>query len=121
MNNFKGGNSKKTKTNKYSVCVWLFLRQMIKSRYIPYVDRCSPRVLQSNLKYFKCGLLPYSHGVTTGGSSACLIGMIFLLFFFRLNALFDTIPEGFVSPPRIKSGSFHLLGKYVNHSTLELL
>lgn len=42
-------------------------------------------------------------------------------FFFRLNALFDTIPEGFVSPPRIKSGSFHLLGKYVNHSTLELL
>lgn len=81
MNNFKGGNSKKTKTNKYSVCVWLFLRQMIKSRYISYVDRCSPRVLQSNLKYFKCGLLPYSHGVTTGGSSACLIGMIFLLFF----------------------------------------
>lgn len=41
--------------------------------------------------------------------------------FFRLNALFDTIPEGFVSPPRIKSGSFHSLGKYVNHSTLELL
>lgn len=45
--------------------------------------------------------LPYSQGVATAGSAACLTP----------DALPDATPKGFVSPPGIKARLFHSLGK----------
>lgn len=58
--------------------------------------------------YFQ--LFPYSQEVTTEGSSTCLIYPIFLLFFFTADALSDTNPKGFLSPPgRKKSVNHHIM------------
>lgn len=55
-------------------------------------------------------LLPYSDGVTTVGSSTCLIWQVLYSGGFP-----DAIPKGFVSLPRFKPGIFCLLGKCVDH------
>lgn len=66
------------------------------------LEFCSFLFSRHRRSYF--WLLHYSRGVSTAGSAACLLWQIF-----TADALPDSTPKGFVSPPETELGIFHLL------------